>query len=169
MLFHITSKLQKKLHVPLVIPFPIDNGSFQGWYANIFRANRIQYILTTHATSLYSVVIPGKGVNSGTAYNAAFQNALRDQLQWHGLPDVYGTHIAPYAATATFAKTADRSVLSSMNSMVEQIISTLEFLDPSLSPPELGIHISEVPRKSLGYRLPVEALAMLLCERFTTP
>ena len=51
------------------------------WSAHLFTANRTQYILVSYTKSLYSVVIPGKGITNGGQLISVALGILRDSLQ----------------------------------------------------------------------------------------
>ncbi len=159
MLIHITQKLQQKLHVPTVTVFPVAGEPHQRWYANLFRANRQQYILTTNAASLYTVVFYGRGITDGATYGRAFKEALEQQLLSDNLGGVYHCRIAPCLENLVFVKTADRSVLGSMNDMAQILTRLLEWRDPEIGLQRLGDYVNEVPFKAIQYRNPRKTFA----------
>lgn len=164
---HITNKLQQKLHVPMATAFPGVDVRYLRWYANLFRANRLQYILTTHATSLYSVVLPGRGITDGATYLQALWPALEWQLALDGMTALYERHIAPHRDGVVFVKTADRSVLGSMTDMARVVAVRLERVDPHLTPLQLGADLNGIPFKSIGYRYPRKVFAQLNTDKET--
>ncbi|NLV44324.1 MAG: hypothetical protein GXY07_07470 [Candidatus Hydrogenedentes bacterium] len=162
MLIHITQKLQQKLHVPTVTAFPMAGQPHQRWYANLFRANRQQYMLTTNAATLYTVVFYGRGVKDDVTYGQAFKEALEQQLLSDNMGGVYQGLIAPCIENLVFVKTADRSVLGSMNDMVRMLILHLEQRDSPAHLVRLGTFLNETPFKTLHWKYPREAFVEFL-------
>jgi hypothetical protein len=138
---------------------PVDAGPHLRWYANLFRAERVQYILTTNAASLYSVVIYGRGITDDDLYLRQFLTELREQLDAADMGMIYKRCIAPHTGTVALAKAQDRSVLGSMNDMVFHCKSRLE--RGPISPWDLSEAINSTPYGALGYRFPREVFAQL--------
>jgi len=63
--------------------------------------------------------------------------------------------------TVVFAATVNRSVLGSMNDLIFQAKWELE-RDPQQTLLELGLRLSQIPCKPLGYRYPREAAMVRL-------
>jgi len=165
MVVHFTNKLREKLDLGEVTMTPVAAGVHLRWYANLFRADRLQYILTTNAASLYSVVMFGRGITDSDLYIRHFLVALREQLEGANMQMIYKRCIAPYTGTITLAKTEDRSVLGSMNDMVKHSKHRLE--RGEVSPWELGEWINNTPFGALGYRYPRDVFAQLPPEKGT--
>ena len=64
MILRVTNKLAKKLNIESLEKYDKKCSAFEEWYGHLFSVDRKQYILFTNAYSLYSVIIPGKGINS---------------------------------------------------------------------------------------------------------
>jgi len=159
MVVHFTKVLRVKLHLRKISSVNVDTGPHLRWYANLFRAERVQYILTTNAASLYSVVMYGRGITDSDLYLKHFLTALREQLEAADMQMMYKRCIAPHTGTVALAKAQDRSVLGSMNDMVNQYKYRLEM--GSASPWHLSEAINSTPFGAIGYRYPVEAFAQL--------
>lgn len=159
MVVHFTKSLRAKLGLDEVSAGPVDAGPHLRWYANLFRAERVQYILTTNAASLYSVVMYGRGITDDSLYLRQFFTTLREQLEDADMELIYRRCIAPHAGSVVLAKAQDRSVLGSMNDMVQQCKFMLKADD--VSPWDLSAAINRTPYGALGYRFPVEAFAQL--------
>ena len=159
MIFHFTNKLRKKLHIPELTQVDVATGKHLRWYANLFTAQRVQYILTTNAASLFSVVIYGRGLTDSGDYHRQFLSELRDHLEDLELRLVYERVIAPKAGEITLAKTADRSVLGSMNDMVSNCKSRLECGESS--PWHLTRDLNGTPFGAIGYGFPRKVFAQM--------
>ncbi len=64
MIIRLTAKLGKKIKNIPSATLPPDSNPFADWSAHLFTAERRQYILVANTSSLYSVVMPGKGITS---------------------------------------------------------------------------------------------------------
>lgn len=163
MVIHFTNKLREKIDLPEVTERPVATGAHLRWYSHLFRARRVQYILTTNAASLYSVVMYGRGITDTDSYLQRFLPSLREQIEAADMQIIYKRCMAPYMGAITLAKTEDRSVLGSMNDMIHQIQYRLEGEDVSVW--ELGEWLNDTPYSAIGYRFPREAFAQLPPER----
>ena len=157
MVLHFTDKLRRKLHVPELTQVDVAAGKHLRWYANLFTAQRVQYILTTNAASLFSVVIYGRGITDDGDYIRQFLRELREHLEDLGLRLVYERVIALKTGEITFAKTANHSVLGSMNDMVNLCKHSLDC--EKLSPWQLTKDLNGTPFKAIGYGFPKEVFA----------
>ncbi len=59
---------------------PPHDNPLVDWTANLFTVSRWQCILLTNSQSLYSVVLPGKGVPNEWAFVEQSMRALRDNM-----------------------------------------------------------------------------------------
>ena len=164
MVIHVTHKLREKLNLAEVTTVPVAAGAHLRWYAHLFRAERVQYILTTNAASLYSVVMYGRGITDSDLFLRNWLVALREQLEGADMQMIYTRCIAPHTGSITFAKTEDRSVLGSMNDMVFHSQRRLERgVVPSVW--ELGEWLNNMPYGALGYGFPRKVFAQLPLEK----
>ena len=122
----------------------------------------MQYILTTNAASLYSVVIYGRGLTDDGGYIRKFRTELREHLEEPDLCVRYERAILPNSGEVTLAKTADRSVLGSMNDMVSLCKHTLRMEEKS--PWDLSKALNDTPFKATGYRFPRGVFASIPAE-----
>ena len=90
------------------------------WYGNLFTVGRVQYVLTTHVPSLYSVLFYGRGITGDSEYLRDFLQHLRDHLEEDGLLHIFDVHIEPNLRPIYWSKTRNRSVLGCMNGMADR-------------------------------------------------
>lgn len=159
LVIHPTQKLQTKLRIRVLATNPTPSSDHLRRYATLFRANRRQYILTTNASSLYSVVMHGAGVTDYAKYLERFLVELRDQLQHDGMSGIYDRCIGPWATSAELAKTESRSVLGSMNDMVR--LCEFRVDHSGWNPLTLARHLNEMPFGALKFRVPMKVFANL--------
>ncbi len=159
MVIHFTEKLRKKLHIPELTQVPVPAGNHLRWYANLFTAQQVQYILTTNAASLLSVVVCVQDLSEDNNYFRHFLSQLRDHLEDIELQLIYERVIEPGTDQITLAKTADPSVLASMTNMIN--LCKRKLRDKDLSPWQLTEDLNGTPFKSLGFRFPREVFAQM--------
>ncbi|MFA6450013.1 MAG: hypothetical protein WCX65_11110 [bacterium] len=148
MIIHVTEKLNKKLKLGPLTKVDTQTGAHLRWCANLFTAQRVQYILTTNASSLFSVVMYGRGITDENEYLKQFLSFLGEHLAELNMRMFFDRIIAPNTGTFTFSKTSDRSVLGSMNDMVKACKMMLE--EDDLSPWDLMKEINETPYSALN-------------------
>ncbi|MCU7491529.1 MAG: hypothetical protein HF312_07995 [Ignavibacteria bacterium] len=162
MLLRITNKLAQKLKE---MPLPDETVSAESpldeWYGNLFTWNRTQYIIFTNAHSLYSVILPGKGINNPYRLVQAAVIALSEAMKHEGYDDFLNM-ILKYTSNITISKTISRSVLGSMNDMVF-IAKTFLSADPEMDLYEISHRINNTPYKyGRDYSHPSEEIKKLL-------
>lgn len=64
MIFRISNKLGKKIHVLPEMILPALANPYCDWSSTLFTANRSQYIIITNTGSLFSIVTQGKGITN---------------------------------------------------------------------------------------------------------
>ena len=155
MLIHITDKLNKKLKIGPLGSVKHDIGAHLRWYANVFTAQRAQYIITTNAASLFTVVMYGSGITDGNRYIKQFLHSIGEHLLDLDMRMILERAIWPHTDVFTFCKTSDRSVLGSMNDMANVCKCILGI--KKASPWDLAREINNTPYGALKYRCPVDA------------
>jgi hypothetical protein len=154
MIYHITAKLAKKLRTAPLGQSDEEATENLHWYAAPFRTAKQHYILTTHATSLFSVVIYSRGIIDSSHFQNQFLLALSELMDEYGYGTIYQKSIAPHAGESLFLKTCSRSILGSMNDMIRCCQSILNEEPMSLS--ELSHFINRTLFSAIGYNRPAD-------------
>jgi len=149
MIFRLSQKLNNKVKVGTLAALPLDDNPLADWSAALFVVGRTQYILLGNTKSLYSTVLPGKGITSGSALVERALNGIRGFLQQGGQDAVYDRLIAPASATVRYAKALNRSVTGSMNDMARH--ATYLLADGDALPSEVGSRLNEIPMSALKH------------------
>jgi tetratricopeptide (TPR) repeat protein len=157
MIIRLTQKLAKKIKVAPTDAAPRTENPFSDWTANLFTVGRTQYIILTHSASLYSVVFPGRGINASDKFIEQALSALGEQMANAGYGEIFEKRIAPLAGDVGFSKTGDRSVLGSMNDLIQQMKYRLE--GQTLAVAVKGLN--DTPMGALGGKYPRDVLAKL--------
>jgi len=113
MIIRLTQKLASKLKETPASSVSRDPDLFADWTANLFTANRVQYIILVNSATLYSVIMYGRGVTDGGIFIDRVLSALRDFMTPDDLPFFFHRFIVPQSATVSFSKIGDRSLLGS--------------------------------------------------------
>lgn len=159
MIIRFTEKLSKKLKIGPITKVLRDPGPFLEWYANLFTANRTQFILVTEAKSLLSVVIYGRGVVDDNVFISHFLSFLREYLDEKGHRLIFEQIIGPNSVQITLSKTVSKSILGSMNDMVG--MSKFMSQRKDVSPMCLTEFINRTPFKAIDYKSPLKAFGNL--------
>jgi hypothetical protein len=158
-IFRITQKLAKKIKVIPAPALPPHNDPLLDWTTNLFMVSRWQCILLTNSESLYSVVLPGKGISNEKAFVEQSMKVLRDNMTLDGILDLFETRIAAAAHSVSFCKAGDRSVLGSMNQLVYE--AKCDLIEMGHPLPLVNHRLNRIPMSKLEYHYSVEEIAAL--------
>ena len=68
MIFRLSQGLATKIKEGTLPSLPLGDNPFADWSAQLFVADRTQYVLLSNTQSLYSTVIYGKGITRWQPY-----------------------------------------------------------------------------------------------------
>jgi hypothetical protein len=108
----------------------------------LFLVGRSPYILLCNTKSLYSTVLPGKGVTSARIFIERALSGIRECLQADGHEGVYERHIAPVVGSVRFARALNRSVTESMNELVQHAAAWLA--EDDLSSQDVSVRLNDI-------------------------
>ena len=149
-----TGKLAKLLGVPLAPHEASPDGN--EWYANLLWIDGRKCILFTHAETLFAFLVPDVLKGDITLFPRFFATCLDLELERESLPfDAFGV-VDP--DDAVIAKTADRSVLGSMNDFayMAEVFILRDGGIKSYDPLELNVFLRRTPMGALKYAYPIE-------------
>ncbi len=152
MILRLSQKLSKKINVAPKSCAPPDENPFADWSAHLFTAARTQYIILTNTQSLYSMVMPGKGITDDRRFVDAAIAYIRESLCAAGMEFIFQKFIEPASREVAFSKPLNRSVIGSMNDLVFQAKFLLTEREESSS--EVSSQLDETPMSALRYRNP---------------
>ena len=159
---HCTQKLLKELGKQgATIPKSETQHSFLGpWHANLIRIERRKCILFTNDFTLYSFLVPGVKKADLNNFRDMFLLHLRINLIKEGFSaeDIHNT-LVEYEEIAV-APTTNRSVLGSMNDLVNQSDSLVHRAGGLDKADILVVNmlINRIPMGALKYQYPIEKL-----------
>jgi hypothetical protein len=146
-IFRLSQKLNAKIKGGTLATLPADENPFADWSAGLFRVRHTQYILVTNTKSLYSTVLPGKGVSDEATFVGRAMSGIRECLEADGYWGVYERSIAPLLGTVQFARALNRSVTGSVNDLIKQAVILLDTGECSLA--EVSSRLKETPMTGL--------------------
>ncbi len=149
MIFRLSQKLSDKIKAGTLATLPLDENPFADWSAGLFLVGRLQYILVTNTRSLYSTVLPGKGITGEKTFVERALSSLREFMVADGQEGVYERLVAPVSGSVRFAKALNRSVTGSMNDMTKHAAYWLAAGD--VSPIEIGSRLKGIPMSALKH------------------
>ena len=162
MIFRISAKLRKKIHFDYDQSLPLSANLLLDWSADLFTADRTQYILITNTTSLYSIVIYGKGVTDETRFFRDTSAAMRDVMKSDGFSSVFENAIGPAFYPVALAKRENRGVIGSMNDLIFQ--ARLRLVEQEISPYDTSFFLNGTLMSYIDYRKPREAFRNMIQE-----
>ncbi|MGA9295513.1 MAG: hypothetical protein WBV81_23180 [Ignavibacteriaceae bacterium] len=160
MTIRLTKKLADKLKIKLSTDYIYELNPIVEWYGHLFIANRIQYILFTNTYSLYSSIIPAKGILTVNKFIEINLSSLYELLKKDGLENVIEKYITPNLGEVNFYKTNNRGVLGSMNDMIFQ--SKYYLTEYNLSTVEISKRLNETIFGYIKYESPISILKQLI-------
>jgi len=154
MLFRVSAKLGKKIHLGYEQSLSPAANPLLDWSADLFTADRAQYIIVSNTTSLYSIVMYGRGLTNETRFLQGSISQLWEVLKADGFSSVFREVIGPSAGRIAFAKRQDRSVIGSMNDLILQ--ARLRLAHDEISPYEIAFFLNRTLMSHIDYRPPRE-------------
>lgn len=168
MIFRLSQKIAKKIKAPKLSEMPLDENPFADWSSHLFTAGRMQYIILSNTKSLYSCVMPGKGVTNARSFVDPALGAIREFMEEDGESAVYERFIEPSSSEVTFAKALNRSVTGSLNELVMAAEHSLSDREENLY--KVGYYLNDFLLSAIatelgGYGRPKDAFTRLVEEQ----
>jgi hypothetical protein len=108
MIIRLSERLNAKIKARTLATLPLDENPFADWSAGSFLVGRLQYLLLTNTKSLYSTVLPGKGVTNEKTFIERALSTIREFMDADGQVGVYERLVAPVSGLVRFAKALNR-------------------------------------------------------------
>lgn len=159
LIFRVTQKLADKIKAAIPQTLPRADEPLADWTANLFVADRCQYIIVANTATLYAVIIPGRDITTPVAFINAAVSAIMAQMERDGCGALVRKRLIPVATEVVFSKTGDRSVMASLNDLVRGAKANIEYNRDT--PAQTSAKLVETPLGVLDYAYPVEALRKL--------
>ena len=163
MILRLSSKLATKIKVAPKAVLPLEANLLADWSGHLFTADRTQYLVLTNTASLYSAIAYARGMTNDSLFIVRALAVIRETLADDGLEEAYLRMIVPATGTVRFSKALNRSVIGSMNDIVNQSKFILQERDES--PFDVARRMNEMPLSMLKYNNPREAFSLLVERR----
>ena len=150
--FRVTNKIAKKLKLSeYTIDKQTDYIFFETWFVNLFRADKKEYIISTEATSLFSIVIEGVGVTNTKWFEAKFNKYLIEYANEQFLNEKLEIYYMNKHQNFYY-KTNDKKIIGSQNDLIYNAIYHLEYDELDFF--ETSIRINQMPMSLIKYNPP---------------
>lgn len=154
MIIRLTKKLSDKIKEKSLQFKDFSGNPFIDWSGNLFTSGRVQYIIMTNSSSLLSTVFYGKGVTDGNLFIKKTLESIKYLLEDYKLELIYHKIIALETNPIHFSSIKNRSILGSMNDLINQAKYLLKAGDKNLF--EVSLSINKTPMGYLKYKYPIE-------------
>ena len=126
----LTQKLACRLRVDLPAEVPPAGHACADWCCHAFTFNRYRYLLVTHATKYFSVVMLARGAANASGLIKTVTSGLRTYLPQAGHVFAFDECIAPEMTVVAFSPVKNRQILGIMNDFNQMARHYLMDLSP---------------------------------------
>jgi hypothetical protein len=143
---------------------PAEIPQLHEWYANLFRLERRKCLIFTHATTLFTFVVPGVTKPHFVALQKLMRDSLEVALRAEGFGPEVADRILGTQDSLQILPTRSRSVLGSMNDFVHmtRVYIDMEGGLAHVDVAWLNRNLNVAPMSALGYGRPVDAFAEMI-------
>lgn len=159
MIIRVTTKLGRKIGESPHRSLAPDANPFADWSADLFTADRTQYVIVVNTPSLYALVMYGRGITTGERFLRLWMSPLGDLMRHDGLSFTFERLVVPAVGQVAFSKALNRRVTGSMNDMIAHAKAHLTI--DGRSPHETSFRLNEMPMSYLGHGVPRDAFRKL--------
>ena len=153
MIIRLTQKLAKKIDsLDALNDLPRVENPYTDWSSNLFRAQRVQYIIVTNTVSLYSILMYGRGITCLDSFIKDVRSTMRMFMEGDGNEFLYRRFIESDESPMMFAKALNRSITGSMNDLING--AKFHLVYDELSPFDAAQRINETPMSYLNHGYP---------------
>lgn len=126
MILRPTLKLARKLHESNLPALSPAASPYLDWHATLFTHHRHQHVLLVNSRSLFSVLLPGKGITSRETLIRVWMPQLGEMLERMGAQVILQRVIVPGLLATAVCKATDRRISGSVNEIVRAAKRMLE-------------------------------------------
>ncbi len=159
MIIRVTAKLAKKLHIVPGESLPADENPFADWSSHLFTVDRTQYILISNTTSLYSMIMYGRGITNDWQFLDHITSYIGEFLRDNGYEFIFERLIVPSMGSVAFSKALNRSVTGSMTDMV--FLAKVHLVERAAALYDVSQWLNQVPMSSLEHGCAKDAFQAL--------
>ncbi|OGS34183.1 MAG: hypothetical protein A2293_14025 [Elusimicrobia bacterium RIFOXYB2_FULL_49_7] len=159
MIIRLSKKMAVKIKENSLSQMEPASDPILDWHAHLFTHNRVQYVMVSHSTTLFSIFFHGQGVTDFNAFFKRMTSMLSQVCTDLGIGDFYEKAVAPNTGSVQLAKAQDKKIIGSMNDNINQAKWLLE--DGDLSPYDLNFKVNKNLLSMLKYDSPEERFLAL--------
>jgi hypothetical protein len=161
MILHLSNQLARRLKCRFSLEgVPVlQAGRLDAWSGHSFRVGRIEHVMMMNDASLYTILLPAKGLTSIDSFLKAFLPRVAEVWQRHG------SDFDPNNQEVVVLKRANRSLIGSMNDAIKAVefYAVYDREDhPGYTPMDIEVRLNMVPYKANEYQSPARLLPKLL-------
>jgi hypothetical protein len=160
--FHCTQKLLRALNLPIQAP-PKESGSspLGVWYTNIIVINNMIFLLFVNDPTLYTVVLHFSSMPNSAQIFKTFRENLATSLASDGINQRIIQHLLENHEQGAFVKTTSRSMLGSMNDLMDIFLFHLERDITDCN--QIDLHkiqsaLNRIPQRKIDWQFSVDAV-----------
>ena len=159
----LSNAMADKLGIEITTTAEVEANPLWDWAAHLFRCGRRQYVLVVNTTSLFPVVLEGRGLKNEKTFLNALLPALRDQHRIFDLEAAFDRYIMPTDGSVPpviWSKVGLRQVTGSMNRHIEDarmIVEDAVWDGYEITPQQLSLKLNENIFTMLAYSRPSDA------------
>jgi len=158
MILHVSAAFQKRFKCDVSLPgkrLPQDRTRLDGWSCHFIRLGTTPLVVAMHDATLYTLVIPAKGVKSFGDLWRLLLGRIAETWREHG------EEFDPENQTVMVLPRTDRSRIGSMNDAILMFRwHRSAVMDIGLE--ELEERSNRTPYKAIDYKQPKELLSRML-------
>ena len=162
----LTKKLSDKLKVDLVEIDTSKYNDIENYHSNLLKFGRYNCILITNDKTLFSFFIFGLKSADFKDFKGSISQPIFRILMELGFTQSQFEKVLLSLENIQYSKTSNRSVISSMNDMKNQIEAFLYAGDNIY---EVNRKLNNISYKAIGYRYPADLFKELLTSSDTKP
>jgi hypothetical protein len=137
----------------------IQAGRLDAWSGHCFRIGRIEHVIMMNDASLYTILMPARGLTSIDSFLEAFLPRVAEV--WHRFDTEFDTQ----NQQVIVLKRTNRSLIGSMNDAIQSAKFHFEYASEeghSFGPTDVEQRLNMIPYKALQYTAPFRLLPKLL-------
>jgi hypothetical protein len=163
MILHLSNALTKRLKCPVSFKGTpvIQANRLDAWSGHCFRMGKFEHVMMMNDASLYTIVMPARGLNSINAFLSGF--LPRVASIW----SANGGQFDPLNQEIIVLNRTNRSLIGSMNDAIHSAKAFYEFKIGEKFQRTLEYHLNNTPYKTLGFESPSRLLPKLLSDKNT--
>jgi hypothetical protein len=169
MTIRISGVVMEKLGTPVTGTAAPEENPLCDWAIHLFRSQRHQYLLAVNTTSLFPVVLRGRGITSQASFLKVFLPALREQHRVAGLEEGFERLIGCSLQPVRWSKVGNRRVTGSMNEIIalaKFILEEADWNQHSITMAQLALELSGTILTFTAYHKLLESHRALMESQF---